>query len=229
MSAQFCGCDPECKPQPHYCERHAHQLIQNLQGRDVSGPPYATELALPPSATPSTYAPIPGVLVIGLGHKARNGKDSVARFMIERAPADVLRIGFADALYDHCRVVHGMKAKDATLLQRVGVDMRKSNPTVWIDAVYWKIYDKRPKVVVIPDTRFPNEAEFVKQMGGQTLKVVRSDLAGKPFQVTDRDPNHISETALNDWQWDLTLYNYQGLDELRLKAQYTLGYIRGLR
>lgn len=48
MSTQPCGCDLECQPRPHYCELHAHQIIQQIQDRDLAADiPYATMLALP--------------------------------------------------------------------------------------------------------------------------------------------------------------------------------------
>jgi len=161
------------------------------------------------------FQPIPGVLVLGLGHKGRHGKDSCAQAMLESAPADVLRIGFADALYDYCRVERGMTTKDPILLQHVGVEMRARRPGIWISTVYWKIMDKKPKVVVIPDVRFLNEAEFIKAMGGYTIKIdrrvstsqERRDTDDAPYQALDRDPNHVSETELDGYSWDLTITN----------------------
>lgn len=189
-------------------------------------------VALNPPKAPQTFAPIPGVLVLGLGHKARHGKDTVAQAMLESSPADVLRIGFADALYDYCRVEHGMTTKDAPLLQRVGVQMREErDPQVWIKAVYYKILDKRPKVVVIPDVRFTNEAEFVKALGGYTIKVerrVRVDLGeDKLYLTSDRDPNHVSETQLDGYSWDLTIINRdRDIITTREHARQVLGFFR---
>lgn len=185
-----------------------------------------------------TFAPIPGVLVIGLGHKARHGKDSCAQAMLESAPGDVLRIGFADALYDYCRIEHGMTTKDAPLLQRVGVEMRERDPQAWIKAVYYKILDKRPKVVVIPDVRFTNEAEFVKALGGYTIKIDRRYPVDRNIDVTDRtylhdapwvskdrDPNHVSETQLDGYSWDLTITNRELATTLR-NAVIALNFFR---
>lgn len=171
------------------------------------------------------FAPIPGVLVIGLGHKARHGKDTVAQAMLESAPADVLRIGFADALYDYCRVVHDMTTKDAALLQEAGVALREVDPLVWVKAVYWKIVDKKPKVVVIPDVRFTNEAEFVKGLGGYCIKVERRNNDDTPYVSADRDPNHVSECQLNDYAWDLTITNRDLLTTQR-NARIALGFFR---
>jgi hypothetical protein len=165
--------------------------------------------------------------------------------MVESAPADVLRIGFADALYHFCRVTYGMKEKDATLLQKVGVSERARNPSVWIEAVYYKILDKKPKVVVIPDVRFINEAEFVKQLGGYLIKIdrrhpvdrlqviekgpervkERTRLHDAPWVSEDRDPNHISETELDGYSWDLTITN-RDLGLTQLNAIKALQFFR---
>ena len=170
------------------------------------------------------FTPIPGVLVLGIGHKARHGKDTVAAAMLQAASADVLRIGFADALYDYCRIEHSMTTKDAPLLQRVGVEQRERDPFTWVKAVYWKIVDKKPRVVVIPDVRFKNEAAFVKQMGGYCIRVARwtDDTRYVP---NDRDPLHVSECDLNDYAWDLTITN-RDLFTARCNAVTALDFFR---
>lgn len=178
------------------------------------------------------FPPIPGTLVIGLGHKARHGKDTVAQAMLEAGRSTVARIGFADALYDYCRVEHGMTTKDAPLLQRVGVEMRGRNPLTWINAVYWKIVDfsarwnrKTPQVVVIPDVRFINEAEFVRGMGGYLIKVERRDENDVLYQATDRDPNHVSEAQLDGYSWDLTITN-RSVAQTQYNAIVALDFFR---
>jgi hypothetical protein len=153
---------------------------------------------------------IPGVQVIGLGHKARQGKDTVARTLIEARPRDVQRFSFADDLYAYCRVEHGMYTKDAPLLQRVGVAMREKDRDIWIRSVAAKIADARPRVAVITDVRFPNEFEFVKRLGGVCWRVTRRDAHGRPFVDPSRPANHSSETALDGAPWDYELVNPEG-------------------
>jgi hypothetical protein len=178
-----------------------------------------------------SFQPIPGTLVIGLGHKAHHGKDTVASAIVGAAPATTLRVGLADALYDYCRVEHGMTTKDAPLLQRVGVEMRKRDPLVWAKAVYWKIVDKKPNIVVIPDVRFTNDAEFVKGLGGYLIKVERRHVSMDPtlnntlWVSADRDPNHVSECQLNDYPWDLVITN-RSLPTTRLHAINALNFFK---
>jgi hypothetical protein len=160
------------------------------------------------------FAPLPNTLVIGLGHKARHGKDTAAEWLVKMYGAT--RFAFSDALYAYCRVEHGMTTKDAPLLQKVGVAMRERDPLVWVKAVYYDMLTKAPKIAVITDVRFPNEMDFVKSVGGVTCKVTRYNDGGTPYVAADRDPYHISETALDEYQWDHNIRAVSGdLEHLR--------------
>jgi hypothetical protein len=148
--------------------------------------------------------PIPGVQIVGLGHKARHGKDTVANYLLQYGAE---RMSFADDLYAVARVMFGMREKDPKLLQVLGTDVfRKMNQHIWIESLYYKILERKPKVVIIPDVRFPNEAAFVRSLGGYLVKVTRLNLDGSVFVAPDRDPDHPSEAALNGWgDWDLII------------------------
>lgn len=153
------------------------------------------------------FEPIPGTTVIGLGHKARQGKDVAAAAIIDAIPG-AMRFAFADDLYAIARVRHGMTTKDAPLLQRLGVDYRDNfGANVWVRAVYAKMLDARPKLAVITDVRFPNEIGFVRDLGGAAIKVERRNPDGTRFVDPSRPATHISETALDDAFWDFTLIN----------------------
>lgn len=192
LSAQPCGCD---KGANWVCQWHRDQTLLSPANRQAIKDACET--------LSTQYQPLPGTLVIGLGHKARHGKDSAAQFLIEKFPQYVRRFAFADALRTYCRVLHGMTIKDAPLLQRVGVEMREKNPNIWIDTLYWQLIEQAPPIAVITDVRFENEARFVKSMGGTLIRVTRWDMTtDQPYQATDRDPNHISETELELFPWD---------------------------
>lgn len=147
------------------------------------------------------FAPIPGVAVIGFGHRARSGKDTAAAAIVKTIDG-AQRFSFADDLYAVARVMYGMTTKDAPLLQRIGVEARNTDPDVWIRSVYFKIVEARPRLAVIPDVRFPNEMAFVKALGGITIKMSRFNADGTLFVDPSRPADHISETALQDAEWD---------------------------
>lgn len=159
------------------------------------------------------WKPIEGTKVIGFGHRARNGKDTAANFICDAFGAS--KFSFSDALYDVARVVFGMKEKDPALLQVLGTDVfRKRDPEIWVNTLYYKLKDKAPRIAVIPDVRFINEAELIKSLGGILIKITRLNPDGTPFVALDRDPNHPSEMALNDyvgWDWRIEAKTVQGL------------------
>jgi hypothetical protein len=156
--------------------------------------------------------PIPGLAVIGLGHKARHGKDTAVAAMVRAFPS-AGRFGFADDLYAIARVRHGMVEKDAPLLQQLGLEYRKTfGADVWIRAVYAKLLTRPPGIAValIPDCRFPNELDFVKRLGGTTVRIDRVFPNGRSFLDSSRDPHHVSETSLDGATWDRVLINLDG-------------------
>ena len=158
------------------------------------------------------------MLVIGIGHKARQGKDTAARAIIKECAAQGLyakQYGFCDALKAYCRVL-GMREKDAPLLQTVGTNVfRHLDPDIWIRILQDTLREQQPDVAVITDVRFPNEVEGIRALGGKVIKVVRVDENWQPWVSPDRDPNHESEIALDSYKgWDA---EFESLDALSLE------------
>ena len=89
------------------------------------------------------------------------------------------------------------------ILQELGTDALRDNfdSDVWVKSLFSSVGEdavKRGNILVIPDVRFPNEAEYVLKHGGILIKIV-----GDPMDVranSKRDLNHPSETSLNDYQ-----------------------------
>jgi hypothetical protein len=158
------------------------------------------------------FEPISGTFIIGIGHKARHGKDTTATHIIRATGGLAERFSFADDLYATARVIFGMTKKDGPTLQWLGTEgFRKKDEDFWLKCLYWNLYNKRPRIAVIADVRFPNEAEFVKKMGGVTIKVSRFNKDGSLYVVSDRDPNHPSETSLDTYTgWDYSIENSSG-------------------
>ena len=167
------------------------------------------------------------MLVIGMGHRARQGKDTAALAMINAAPLElqIRQYGFADALKKEvwlaCSrsggqwnlIAHYKEAglmpewvvcedpKPRTLLQWWGEWRRSQNPNYWVDRLRRTLEAHRPDVALITDVRHPNEIAFVKEYSGFNVKVTRTTRAD--IEVSEA---HISERALSDFNgWDFYL------------------------
>lgn len=79
--------------------------------------------------------------------------------------------------------------------------------TAWVNALTLI----KPTVVLIPDVRMENEAEFIRKKGGLLVKVERTGMV-------DTD-THASETALDPFStWDTIVRNDGSLDDLRKRV-----------
>jgi hypothetical protein len=186
------------------------------------------------------------VILIGLGNKARQGKDYVANYMIEGLP-DLKRYAFADELKRHCKEHHDEISRHffratqrhpmrnpllwkedpiygcVTLLQWYGTYARETDPDVWVKKVADKMQAEKPAAALITDVRFPNEAKFVKQNGGYMIQILRIKDDGLQYLDPNRDPNHPSEIALDNYDYDYYLRVKDGdLASLQFKALGTL-------
>ena len=165
-------------------------------------------------------------MIIGLSGYARSGKDTVAKTLIERygytrvAFADKIRDIVWDAnpiLKDNEFKVQGVVnaygwdvAKTQfpelrRLLQAVGVAARDHlGDDVWISAA---VKDLDPdKDYVITDVRFQNEANIIKNMGGQIWRVVRPGV--------EAINSHISESEMDSYEVHQVIMNDGDLESL---------------
>ena len=163
-----------------------------------------------------SYAPIPGVRVLGLTGAARHGKDTAAAAVAACVPGAKL-YALSDAISVVCRVFHGMTRRDPGLLQRVGFDQRLLTPSVWLDALYWKIDEDRPSLAIITGVRFPDEADMVHLMGGTVIRVRRVTDHGLPYQATDRNLAHPVEQSMSGIPVAAEWLNTDGHPEALLK------------
>jgi hypothetical protein len=109
---------------------------------------------------------------------------------------------WADALYKTCREEYGMTGKDAPLLQRVGQERRERfGLDYWINQIAVEILNFRG-IAVIADTRYINEADWIKEHHGYNIQVTRVNEDGTNYIADDRDPNFISEVQLDGYNFD---------------------------
>lgn len=165
-------------------------------------------------------------MIIGISGKARHGKDTLAEFFVKFG---CKRISYADALKAAAREVFGFTEAQLygedkekpdpfwvltprDVLQRMGTEaMRRTfGDDVWVRAAFRRMTAGGDWV--IPDVRFPNEAEAVHKAGGIMIRINRRG-------VPAVNP-HISETALDDWpDFDAVIQNNGTLGELEVEAQ----------
>ncbi len=159
--------------------------------------------------------------IIGLVGPKRAGKSTAADALVRER--GFVSIGFADALKDlalrtdpyiaeaglHLRDLHlkvgGEAAKEypevRRFYQELGCGVRDIvGKDAWIEAFGRRWLDLgEPEQIVVPDVRFLNEAEELRDSGGLLIRITRPSLAG--------GDTHISETEQLDIQCDLEIVN----------------------
>lgn len=168
-----------------------------------------------------------GPLVVLISGFARSGKDTSAgilKTILEGMGKRVKITHYADHLKNLCKDwLDWDGVKDdygRTLLQYVGTNIvREQYPAYWVDHMVQmlKFFGSMFDVALIPDTRFPNEIERIRQSGYKTVHL-RID-RGPDFDngLTEEQKNHISETALLDYPRDILVQNDGTLEDLHFK------------
>ena len=141
-----------------------------------------------------------------------------------------------------------IKPTPRMVLQEIGTDLFRNqlHPNVWINATmaeYQPIAGtmdvRRSKEIfpnwIITDVRFPNEADAIKERKGLLLRVERPCkecglLRVHKMSCSKNLNEHISETALDDYNFDYTISNIGNIEELIEKIKKILileGIING--
>ena len=149
--------------------------------------------------------------IILIAGKAHHGKDSTANMLkekLEKQGKTVLIAHYGDLVKYVCKTFFGWNGeKDEqgrTLLQEVGTDkIRAKYPDFWVEFVkdILEIFNDKWDYVIIPDTRFPNEIDVMKNSFNNvtSICVVRTNFISP---LTDEQRKHKSETALDNYIFD---------------------------
>ena len=177
--------------------------------------------------------------IIGLSGWAQTGKDSVGNVlqknheMAQRAFADPMResmkkldpyvneegMRLSDALIREGGWEWAKKNTDTRrLLQIYGTDIGRKmfGEDFWVDQAFKGIEELRQ--IVFTDTRFPNEAQRVKDSGGTVWRISRPGV--------EAANDHASEHALDDWNFDYHINNNGTLEELATQVDNAVARIR---
>lgn len=154
--------------------------------------------------------------VICISGKARHGKDTLASMMkneLEKINKRVLITHYADLLKYICKNFFNWDGekdeKGRHLLQYIGTDVvRNKDENYWVKFVsdMLSISEDRWDYVLIPDTRFPNEINYLKERGCDvfTIRIIRDGFENNLGEINQ---THESETALDNYKFDKTIKN----------------------
>lgn len=174
---------------------------------------------------------------IGLSGYARAGKDSTANILIDQgwkrfAFADKLKLavkklnpivdnelGRPFTLEDALTREGPDRAKEMypeyrRLLQVMGTEVGREmfGENFWVEQALRDVQENDR--AVFTDCRFPNEAQAIKDLGGEIWRINRPGFG--PVN------SHASEISLDDWAFDLIIENDGDLDQLRVKVTASL-------
>jgi hypothetical protein len=165
--------------------------------------------------------------LIGISGKKKSGKDQVCSYLttiLQTKGKSCCRIGFADALKEEVAVLFKVdvqyieKHKDnfRLILQGYGTDYRRDlfSENYWVDKLIRNVYKYRGAndYVIVPDVRFYNEAQCIKDLGGLLFRVVRT-----PEEID----SHASEIQLDSYEnYDYVIDNFGTLEDLQQDCDY---------
>lgn len=106
--------------------------------------------------------------------------------------------------------------KQRRLQQWWGTEYRRAEcPTYWVDKVRSEIDAVNPDIVLIDDLRFRNEAAWLVDNGGFTVKVIRPG----DHRLSGDAAKHVSESELIEHPFDYTIINDGDIHLLHQRAQ----------
>lgn len=153
--------------------------------------------------------------VITVSGKAEAGKDTSAKLLKEKLE----ELGYSAVIYHYADLLKficekffgwdGQKNEEGrSLLQYVGTEVvRAKYPDYWVDFVkgLLKLFPNEWDFVIIPDTRFPNEIDLIKQeFDCVAVRVTRPNYEN---HLTQEQRQHASEVALDAYMFDYEITN----------------------
>lgn len=172
--------------------------------------------------------------VITIAGKAQHGKDTTAELLKNRLEVckekKVLLTHYGDLLKYICEKFFNWDGKKdeagRSLLQYVGTEVvRAVEPDYWVDFIksILTMFPDKWDYVIIPDTRFPNEIDNLKDdFDVVAVRVARPDFDNG---LTEEQKNHKSETALDDYEFDWTIDNNGNLNQLAAEVMKLVNWL----
>ncbi len=159
--------------------------------------------------------------IILISGKARNGKSETAKMLknkLELKGYKVLVTAYGNLLKFICEKFFGCDNQknefNRGLWQYVGTDViRKQHPNYWVDFIVGivSMFPDKWDYIIVDDCRFVNEIERWFGFDVITLRVNRLNFQSP---LTPEQQQHISETALDNYEFDYVINSESGLDKL---------------
>ena len=166
--------------------------------------------------------------IIGIAGPAQSGKSTLAgefRRLIEfrggefhekpfagPLKAMLAAIGVSTLEKDKNVVDARFGASPRVLMQTLGTEWgRRINPDCWLNV--WRSQLPVTGVVVVPDVRFENEAQAIRELGGPVVHVTRP-VTTEMLAV----PAHASEAGIKKAKGDIILRNDRGIEKVAALA-----------
>lgn len=169
--------------------------------------------------------------VILISGKAQHGKDTLAlaaKEYLEDKGKRVLILHYADYMKYIAKEYFGWNGKKDSvgrnLLQQLGTNLvRKVDENYWVDTVirFITVFEDEWDCIIVPDTRFPNEIEQMKEAGFNVLSL-RVKRPNFDSPLSEEQQKHPSETALDNYSFDCTIMNDSTISNLSKKIQFLL-------
>ena len=159
--------------------------------------------------------------------KAQHGKDSTANFLKEKLDGKTLILHNADFLKMIAKKYMGWNGtKDdyaRNLLQWLGTDrvrIELNKPLFWTEKVCdaIEIVQDKYDFFCVPDVRFENEVYLPKaRFPGLaiSIKIVRNNFDNG---LSEKQKNHLSETSLDNFNFDYVIESESGLNNLEIEV-----------
>ena len=162
--------------------------------------------------------------IIILSGKAQSGKNETANIIkqeLEKQNKKTVIIAYAKYLKDYVKEITNWDGLEETkpreLLQLIGVELIKNkiDENLLINRIKEdiEIYKYFFDVIIISDARFINEIEEIKKQNKNTTVI---KIEGLENNLTKKQKEHITETALNDYNnYDYTIENKNTKENLK--------------
>lgn len=170
--------------------------------------------------------------IIGVTGIAGSGKDTFA-LVAKEMEQKTDQFAFAGPLKDACKILfnfshdqlHDQETKEIQdgrwkkspreILQWLGTDVLRNqiNEDFFVMNMKQRIDDSKAEYIIVTDVRFPNEAEFIRSLGGKVVKIVRDNK--KTGGKTTKYSSHVTEQGIPDNLVDAIIENNSSIEEFK--------------